>query len=565
MADIVGIACIVKNESERVQESLVPFIDFGLSNILVLDTGSTDDTCEKVKSLSDNITIGHSEFQGYDKSRNLALDMARDSFDESVKFILMIDIECYAEHVNELSKFCQLSKDSDCDIFFINILLEGGVLNKKACLFRRNGKGYYIGSLHEVPKGKEGGCVPKFRFKAIQTEAGAAKTRLRNFEFDIPFYLSKGDNIRYDELFHLAQAYHNIKDYEKAIDTYRQVYEHPLACNPFKHMAAYRIGEIGIVNKNFTVSIMGYTAAYMESPWRCESLFRLAQLNDGLIKYKLIKDCCDIKMPTDPKEIFMPVEVYDVYRYHELANACFIVGKYKEGRQAIKRVLNKIDSTHPLFDSSKELESKLSRKIVILILSSPGYEEYNSIMEKYLSNFDFEFYFYQFSELYDEITTIGHQIYIPGVETMIPGILDKTMKVFTMFSEYNYIVRLNSTSVLNLTKVTFDGDYWGYWNSTRLDINEEFGITDEFLSKNEGLQFVSGKCICLSKKAVNILLTIEIDRTIMDDIAIAKSMRFYYSIDLNNSFSKDMDCINTTLISCSDPETMQFITDSLVN
>ena len=147
---------------------------------------------------------------------------------------------------------------------------------------------------------------------------------------------------------------------------------------------------------------------------------------------------------------------------------------------------------------------------------------------------------------------------------MIPGILDKTLKVFKMFSTYDYIIRLNSTSILNLTKVKFEGDYWGYLNSTKLDINEDYGITEEFLKRIENLEFVSGKCICLSKAAITILLNLEVDMTIMDDIAIALAMKPYYSINLNNSFSKDIDCIEANLISCSDSETMQFVTDSIV-
>jgi tetratricopeptide (TPR) repeat protein len=564
MADILGIACIVKNESEKVKETLSPFITFGITNILVLDTGSIDDTCEKVKSLSDKITIGHAEFNGFDKSRNLALDMARDSFDESVKFILMIDIEWYAEYINDLVKFCDLSKNTDCDIFYISLLLEGHTLNKKACLFRRHGTGFYKNVLHEYAVGKEGKCVPKFHMKVIHSEIGLEKTKTRNIEFDIPFYFSKGDDIEYCDLFHLAQAYHNIKNHEKAIEAYQKVYENEKALDTFKYVSAYRIGEIAIVENNIFLAVIGYTLAYTIAPWRCESIFRLSQINVGLTKYKLIKECCTIKIPTDISEIFSLTEIYNVSRYYELANACFIVGKYKEGKEAIKRVLYKITSIHPLFKLAKDLEIKLSKNIVILILTSPDYEDYNAIMETYLNNFGFEFYFYQFSDRYDKITTVGHQIYIPGVETMVPGILDKTIKVFKMFSTYDYIIRLNATSILNLTKVKFDGDYWGYYNSVKLEVNDEYGITEEFLKRIVELEFVSGKCICLSKAAITILLNSEIDMTIMDDIAIALAMKPHYSINLNSSFSKDIDCIEATLISCSDTETMEFVINELV-
>lgn len=564
MLNILGIICIVKDESEKIIETFDPFVNFGIENILILDTGSIDDTCNKIRSMSDKIIIGHTIFDGFDKSRNLCLEMAKDSFNESVKFILMIDIEWYAENINDLVNFCNLFKDSEYDIFYIDLLLDSNVIIKKGCLFRRNGNGHYENPIHEKIIGTGEKSVPKFHMKVKQTQYGMEKTKLRNINYDIPYYLSKGDNISYDDLFHLAQTYHNIKDYEKAINNYKKVCDHQDVSDQFKYAAAYRIGEIGLLEKKFTVAIMGYTLAYTSSPWRCESLFRLSQLNEGNIKYKLIKECCNIKMTSDYKELFVAKEIYDIYRYYELANACFIIGKYKEGKNEITKVLKKINSIHPLYNAAKELEVKLSTKIVILILSSPGYEEFNEVMERYFLNFDFEFYFYSFSKDYDEITTVDHNIYIPGNETLIPGILDKTLKVFERFSNYDYIIRLNSTSILNLTKVKFDSNYWGYLNSIKLEINEDYGITKEFLERNEDLKFISGKCICMSKAAINILLNSRIEKNIMDDIYISLAMKSYYSINLTNSFSNDLENLESTLISCSNIDVMNLIIDKLL-
>jgi hypothetical protein len=559
---ILGITLIVKNESEKIIETLVPFIEYGINDILIIDTGSEDDTCDKIKSLSDKIIIENSTFDGFDNSRNLALKISKEKFNDEVKFILMVDVEWYAKYIDYLVKFCQLNVDSEADIFYINLYLENNISNKKPCLFKRDGNGYYRGKLHETPVGKEGKIVPKFHFLVFQTETGLDKTRKRNKEFDIPFYLNKGKSIKYDEIFHLAQAYHNIKDYNNAVINYLEVVNHDESTDKFRYIASYRIGEIGFITNNIVQSIIGYSEANIISPSRCEPLFKLTQLNDGFMRYKLIKNCCNINIPTDPTDIFVEVNIYEIYRYYELANTCHIIGKYKEGKEALKKYFQKVDENHHLYKNAKELEEKLSKKIVVLILTSPGYELYNSIMTKYMENYEFDFYFYQFSEMYDEITTINHNIYIPGVESKIPGILDKTLKVFKMFENYDYIVRINSTSIVNFTKVIFNKDYWGYLNSTKLNVNDEFGVTKEFLERIGGnLEFVSGKCICLSKTAVNIILNSKIDLNVMDDIAIALLMRDNYKLDLESSFSRDFDNNQAILIACTTPEIMTFVID----
>lgn len=52
----------------------------------------------------------------------------------------------------------------------------------------------------------------------------------------------------------------------------------------------------------------------------------------------------------------------------------------------------------------------LNRKIVILILTSSGYEGFNEVISNYLQKFDFEFYFYSYSEEVNEIKIKDHNI-----------------------------------------------------------------------------------------------------------------------------------------------------------
>ena len=243
-------------------------------------------------------------------------------------------------------------------------------------------------------------------------------------------------------------------------------------------------------------------------------------------------------------DVFIDLRIYDYERYIEYCKGCIINKQFKEGLSILNKYL-------PENEETNLLRIQLSRKIIILILNSPGYEKQNNIMREYLSKFDIKFYFYSYSIESDEI--IDDQIFIKGEETFIPGILNKTIKVFQMFKSYDYIIRLNASTMIDLTKVDFDnrenGDYFGYLNSISVDLNEKYGITQDFLNKNGSIPFVSGKCIILSKKAIKILLESEIDYTIMDDIAISLALHKHFPIEHTNCFGLEDSTIKTIQIS----------------
>lgn len=567
MESRIIITAIVKNESEKIQETLIPFVEAGFTKILIVDTGSDDNTCQKISELSKDIIIGHCEFKNYSYARNIALSMCREEFEES-DFIFMIDCEWYVSQLDNLKIFCLENKDKDFDYFEVNLLMNNKICNPMRCLFRTKGNSKYEGDLHEIANGLSGGLVPNFIINCIQTEYGLNKTRERNINFDIPYYLSKIERTN-SETFYLAQAYHNIKDYDNAILYYKELIEKESNL----YICYYRIAEILFVNNDYESAILYYFKAITINPRRCEPYVRLSQLFYFKNKYELAKLAYqNSSIPNN--EIFIEIDCYNYYRYLELIRGCIAVKKYKEGIKILYEYCN--DNNISLNDVSDELKfykNLLKRRIVILILTSPGYEEYNKIMFDYLSNFDIEFYFYSYCE--SDFSITNHNINFKGQETFIPGILNKTINVFSMFSEYDYIMRINATTFVDMTKVEFgcenynmtvkdatskngerqNFDYYGYLNSTSLDENIKYGVTKEFLEKNGSIPFVSGKCIILSNKAINKFLSNGIDRTVMDDISIALSLR-EYKIDHINSFS---DYVNnkSVITICSSPEIMK--------
>lgn len=517
----IGIICMVKNESEKIIETLKPLVEFGFTNFLINDTGSTDDTCEKISSNINNAILIRTKFDGYANSRNMTLRAAKAILTD-VKYLLFLDCEWYSKNILSLVNFVENITDHSYDFYETTILMSDGIINKLPRLINVSCKFEFEGHLHETLNGKNGGLIPDFYFNVIQSEYGLRKTRIRNIEYDIPHYLSIENKSDMD-YFYLAQAYHNTMQYIEAIDSYLRV-------NGFlKYISLYRIGECYISLKEYNNAFFFYSNCILVNPKRCEPFVRIAQLHNDENKYNFAKIAFDLVK--DINDVFVDSKIYDIERYVEYCKGCIINKQFKEGLS----ILNKY------IPDNEDLRKKLSRKIIILILNSPGYTSYNDKMREHLNKFDIKYYFYSYSNSIDsDYEIIDDQIFIKGEESFIPGILNKTIKVFQIFKNYDYIIRLNATSILDLTKVDFDNreniDYFGYLNSVSVELNEPYGITQEFLSKNGSIPFVSGKCIILSKKAIKILLESEIDYKIMDDIAISLVLNKKFPIEHKNSF-----------------------------
>lgn len=565
------ITGIVKNEEEKVIETFKPFIDNGFDKILIVDTGSDDRTVSLLSNLSSNIKIGHTVFESFSHARNVALMMCRDEYPEC-KFCLMCDAEWYVKNLDDLVKFCQDNADTTADYFNVNII-DGDVLVQIPALINLQSQTKYTDMVHERPIGLCGGVVPKFFIYSNRTDYGATKTEVRNKSLDIPYYLGKERDNR--DTFFLAQAYHNIKDYSNAILYYIEL----ISDKDFSYVSHYRIGEIFFVMGQYEMALCQYIKASDEDSTRGEPYLRIAQLTEGVTKYNAAKHAYDLmsKIVSVP---FFDISFSVYYRYLEMMKACLSMKKYKEGLEYYdayckEQKIRDEDINPEIFFYMKLLK----RKIVILIMTSPGYEAYNLIMSKYLDNFDIEYYFYSYSEDVTEFTISGHQIYIPGKETFIPGILEKTIAVFRKFSDYDYIIRLNATTFIDLTKVKLGNEsykkyidntkstthhYYGYLTSKSLSVNEDYGVTETFIKENGSFPFVSGKCIILSNEAVNYFLSHSINRRVMDDVSIALSLKSQYPITFNQSFC-NIETVkenpNSIMCICSSPIEMEKFTE----
>jgi hypothetical protein len=175
-------------------------------------------------------------------------------------------------------------------------------------------------------------------------------------------------------------------------------------------------------------------------------------------------------------------------------------------------------------------------KLLNLIIYStdiPEYEEMYKMQSAYLKKIGIEHYFMVFSENMKEIfgndsPIISHDniIYFKGSESLVPGILLKTLHGLDFFNEenYDYIIRSNISEIINfdllrdkLSKNSFD--YGGSQYKELKWIDYRAGIFDKTFW---GHKFVQGNAIIISNK-FNKLINQNKDKilnyNVVDDVA----------------------------------------------
>jgi len=172
-------------------------------------------------------------------------------------------------------------------------------------------------------------------------------------------------------------------------------------------------------------------------------------------------------------------------------------------------------------------------KILNLVLYSDK-EYYNNmynVLNNYYKKFDnIKTYFYKYDNTIENDIELDGDIYkIKGIETYIPGVLNKTLIFFKYLEkeadDYDYIIRTNISTIIDfkLISIELEKNPIPFYGSTFilclqwLDINA--GIID---NKHFNTYFASGTNIILSKNGYKLLLDNVhlIDLSIIDDVSI---------------------------------------------
>ena len=363
--NLLTVVIMVKNEVDVIIPTLQPFVDAGITHFLVLDTGSTDGTQDKVREYFNEHGFEHAyiveePFVDFATSRNRALDIAEQIFINTT-FFLMLDAEWYMHNVEELIKFCMNHKryiapgyTGSC--YLIRLLTAQDAINNYIVrLIRRGGNSRYAGVVHESIKDEPSGIVPdSVYFEYVPAQNGRNKSKARCIrDYDLLKKSLEKDPTNLRTLFYLGQTCQFLDDWEQAIFYYHKRLNLGALCEE-KYLAAYRIGcaieQLMEKSKDnpslqqyvWEDALHFYLIAHDMLPYRAEPLFRIAcyyiRTNQHAVAYLFAIRAAQLPYPHN-NGLFIEKRIYDYLRYDILGQCAFYAGEHAIGKAAVLRAL----------------------------------------------------------------------------------------------------------------------------------------------------------------------------------------------------------------------------------
>ncbi|MCX5925665.1 MAG: hypothetical protein NT124_05220 [Candidatus Dependentiae bacterium] len=349
---LIVVSIMIKNEAGKIQETLQPFVDGGITDFMVFDTGSTDGTQNIVRTFfkKNNITNGHiveEPFINFATSRNRALEITQNIFPEAT-FMLMPDAEWYMHNTKDLLRFCANYKDHTDDSYLVRIKNDAiDFVTARLIRCRRDVR--FVGVVHEtLNKGSAITVYNTCYFEWRPSAAGQKKSALR-WQRDRDLLLAEHLKNPTDSrtLFYLAQTYDCLGDHQKAYEFYKKRTQ-AKGWDEENFMAMLRLGSaathLDTTQKAEVcpLSVQHYLEAFNLRSSRAEPLIKIAQYykdkNMMALAFMFAQRAANIQYPEHDR-LFVEKYLYDFVRYDLLGISAWYIGEYEIGERAVRKAL----------------------------------------------------------------------------------------------------------------------------------------------------------------------------------------------------------------------------------
>lgn len=352
-----AVVLMVKNEETTINKTLEPFIQEGIQSFFIFDTGSTDNTIETVQHYFQehgihNSRIVQEPFINFATSRNRALDLAEEAF-EDITFFLMPDAEWHMHNVAGLINFCEQAMQDNGQCYLVRIANDN-IDFPVPRLFRANAGARFTGEIHESVVTEIMKKVPRnIYFELTASSVGIEKSRqrwLRDKEILTKKFEENPNNPR--TTFYLAQTYECLLEFEDAYKFYK-IRSQQNGHFEETYEAFYRLARVTRILARSHPEAYTWHAAmdcYFEAhkimPHRAEPLVEIAQhywpeggspVNAPLC-YLFAKHAYALPYPENDT-LFVDPEAYNFRRYELLSKAAWQVGDYALGEVCTRKAI----------------------------------------------------------------------------------------------------------------------------------------------------------------------------------------------------------------------------------
>ena len=344
----IGFCIIVKNESHvirRCLDSVKPLIDY----VLVVDTGSTDNTIEVIENWINESNIPgkviEEPWQNFAYNRSFALSKLKEI--DWIDYALMIDADEIIHFENDFD-VNNFKSNLTQDVYNVKTNMWGNLYfrpqistNKKPC--------EYVGVVHEfltltdLSVGEASGFENRPIQDSDRNKSG--NKFLKDIELLEDAILKEPDGswIKSRYVFYLAQSYKDSGNHSKALENYIRRSEMGYWGEEI-YISLYQAGnlmrELGYPREKI---LQSYLQSQESSPKRGEALYaylfycRINALHQqGFIIGKHAKD-----LVNPPGVLFSESWIYEYGILDEFAIIAFWSGNYKESKEACEKILSK--------------------------------------------------------------------------------------------------------------------------------------------------------------------------------------------------------------------------------
>lgn len=326
-------AClIVKNEDhviERCLRSIMPFVD----QIVVTDTGSTDETmatCLRVlKDFHGGWWINRDEWVNFAHNRNEVLKFAR-NVTHPADYILTID----ADEVFDPGITPVFPPDKQ-DVYLVEAEY-GDTIYRRASLFRNDARFQYVQPIHEYLQAPEGASIVKwdgFGIKVYHDGARAKdpETYQKDRQLLLDYLGEHPDDAR--ATFYLAQTCRDAGIKHEAVSWYIQ---RVWLASGYQEEVFYSLYQLGKLTDNITY----YLRAFEANPKRAEPLFWYGKYLASKELWAMARILFEyITMMRIPEGLFVEVPPYTYLARLELGVALYWLGEYKLSQIAARQIM----------------------------------------------------------------------------------------------------------------------------------------------------------------------------------------------------------------------------------
>ena len=308
----ICLCMILKNEGHIIERCLNSVKDI-IDTYVICDTGSTDDTKEKIKNFFDSYNISgvilDHKWVNFSVNRNMLLQASKNKAD----YLLLVDAD-YVINVYDTDFKKYLNQDG--------YLLgwEGNLDYKNVKLIRGDLEWKYFCPTHEYLRcmDRDAKCIPINSISITEHYDGGCRDN--KFKRDIDLLLNEiainptdPDIPRY--YFYLARSHEDLKDYDNALVYYKKRIE----CGGFMeevYFSKYKYGECKMMlKKPFEEISEALLEAYNYRPSRLEALYHLITycLNNKFYNMGYIFGKNAVKTPYPENDILFidkPIHTY---------------------------------------------------------------------------------------------------------------------------------------------------------------------------------------------------------------------------------------------------------------